>query len=376
MVSYMKKMNLAVLAVAVAMGLGLSGCSDSDSNDAEVVVPPTVVEGENIQLNEVYTWGNQDSKESLDWIELYNPNDTDVDITGYKMYESAGIEEVWTFPSNSIIPAKSVYVIETDKYEHYMDVTNHPIWGLSKGPDETMTLLLPDGIIIDEIAIPSLKETECYGRETNGADDWVIFSVCTQGEANTGELRQPVTNDIGLYINEVFTNGQDDDDLNTTWDETLDFVELYNNSDTDINLCSGAGYTMIDDAKNPGYEFEFSKSNSCLVPANGFLVIQVSPEKWKDDAEYGAKPTEYFVFGLGKSGDWVFIKDESGTLVAEIEVPGLPDIEDENGETVEFVRSYGRLTDASEELTWFATGGISPNESNDGKETGNTFPEG
>ena len=64
------------------------------------------------------------------------------------------------------------------------------------------------------------------------------------------------------------------------------------------------------------------------------------------------------VFGLGKGGDWVFLYDASGRLIAEIEAPAFEDSE---------VYSVGRRTDGGDEIVVFTE--VSKNSSNNGKAT-------
>lgn len=78
--------------------------------------------------------------------------------------------------------------------------------GLSKGPDEYVTLADAEMNEIDCVACPSMKRGESYGRVTDGAPEWQIFAAFTKGTPNEGPARQPVTNTMGLWVNEVFTN--------------------------------------------------------------------------------------------------------------------------------------------------------------------------
>ena len=297
----------------------------------------------NLVINEVYTWSPQKEIEDLDFIELYNGTDSTVDISGFKIWEAKGREEAFTFPSNTIIGSKQLLLIESDKDLLYDDTINYPQWGLSKGPDEKIVLADNSWSIIDSIACPSLKEFESYGRITDGAEEWVIFAQYTKNTANGGEERQPVVNSIGLHINEVFTNNQDDKTYD--WDDTKDFIELYNASDIDIDL---SGYKMNDDAKKEAKEFTFPDGS--IVPAKSFLVFDVYKEK------DGPQPENVPVFGLGKSGDWVFIWDTEGVLLTEIEIPAVED---------EQIESVGRKTDGGDEVVFFSE--VSKGESNNGK---------
>jgi len=336
----MKKLGL-ISTFVLSIVMAFTSC-DSDNND--------IAEEGTLVINEVYTWSPQKEISDLDYIEFYNDTFESIDLSGSKIWEAGGREEAWTFPENSMILSKGRLLIECDKDELKNDTINNPSFGLSKGPDEYIVLADANWNVLDSIACPSLKEFESYGRETDGAEEWVIFAQNTKNTENQGQVRQEVTNAIGLYINEVFTNNQKYDDAIYTWNETVDFVELYNSSNTDIDL---TGYTMNDDSLSEAKLFSFV--DGTIIPANGYLVLDVY--KVKD----GDQPEGVPVFGLGKNGDWVFIWNPAGTLLAEIEIPA---VDSDQIETV------GRITDGSDELVFFSE--VSKGESNNGKASHST----
>ncbi len=327
----MKKINLIGLAL-IAIAIMSSSCKEDD---------PVTPEQGTLVINEVYTWSPQKEIDDLDFIELYNGTDSTINLSGAKLWEAGGREEAFTFPANTTIESKGLLLIECDKDELHGDTEKYPAWGLSKGPDENIVLADENWNVIDSIALPSLKEFESYGRTTDGADEWMIFAQFTKNAPNTGEARQPVTNTIGLYINEVFSNNQDVQSF--PWDDTRDFIELYNSSDVDIDL---SGFKMNDDAKKPAKEFEIPQGS--IVPAKGFLVFEVYKES--------PQPEGVPIFGLGKSGDWVFIWNLQGILLAEIEMPAFEDDQ---------IETTGRKTDGDSEVVVFSE--VSKGESNNGK---------
>lgn len=293
-----------------------------------------------LMINEVYTFSDQKSADDLDYIELYNNSDKEIDLSGLKMWESGGQEEAWTFPQGKKIAAKSLLLIETDKEGFHKDPTNYPSWGLSKGPDEYVVLADANLSVIDEVHCPSMKQNESYGRITDGAAEWQIFAQYTRGTANKGEARKPVTNALGLSINEVFTNNQDAQ--TQTWDDTKDFIELYNSSKVDVDL---SGFSLMDDALDEEKRYTFPQET--VIKAGGFLTLDV----------YKKNPSGP-VFGLGKGGDWVFLYDKSGKLIAEIEAPALEDNQ---------IYTVGRQPDGSDNVVVFKE--ASKGSSNNGKAT-------
>lgn len=304
------------------------------SNAAEAATP---LQG-NLVINEIYTFSDQSSIDDLDYIELYNKSNQTLDLSGLRMWESGGREEAWTFPQGKTIAPFGLLVIECDKEGYHNDAANFPAWGLSKGPDEYIVIATADMRVIDSVACPSLKQNESYGRRSNGSEEWQIFARYTRNADNKGAARQPVTNSIGLFINEVFTNNQDAE--TQAWDDTKDFVELYNDSDKAMDL---SGFSMNDDALNPDKKYTFPAGTS--IPAKGFLTFEVFK-----------KNPDGPVFGLGKSGDWVFLYNKEGVLISEMETPAFEDDE---------IYSVGRKNDGADEIVVFTE--VSKNGSNNNK---------
>ena len=286
-----------------------------------------------VVINEVYTFSNQSEADDLDWIELYNTTDQDIDLEGVLMWESGGSEEAWAFPKGAIIKAKSHFVVDSDKYGLLNDPINHPAWGLSKGPDEIIVLANNDMRIIDEKALPSLNEGETYGRITDGSADWQVFQTGTKGKKNEGPARPEFVNTLGLYINEVYHDNSDVY-FATGWDSSVDFIELYNATDADIDI---SGFEIYDDTQADDKKYVVPAGT--VVPAKGFLTYDVYKENPAGPA-----------FGLGASGDWVFIfKPGKSELVDQIEVPAFG----KDSGLRDMGYTFGRKPDGSENLVIF-----------------------
>lgn len=293
-----------------------------------------------VVLNEVYTFSDQTSADDLDYIELYNTSSQDVDLNGYRLWEGGGQEEAWTFPAGSVVPANGFLVVRCDKEGILGDPAKYPAWGLSKN-DEVVVLADADYQVIDQVETPNLSEGEAYGRKTDGADEWVIFAELTEGKSNNGaEEKEKAENTLGVYVNEVFTNNQDAQ--TAAWDDTKDFIELYNATDEDIDL---GGCSLLDDKMDEEDRYTFP--NGTVIKAKGFLTFDVD----KDNADGPA-------FGLGKGGDKVLLYNRDKVLVDEVVTPEFDDTE---------IYSVGRKTDGGEEIVVFTE--VSKNASNNGKAT-------
>lgn len=135
-----------------------------------------VVEPVSIKMNEIYTRGTSSDP---DWIEIYNDSSVPVDISGYKIYDSAGqagTKPKKGFPAGTVIPAHGFFVIATDDGAD-------GAFGLSS-TGEQVWLEDTTGTVIDEVTFPALDLTQSYGRLPDGGA-WQILNTLTRGAANS-----------------------------------------------------------------------------------------------------------------------------------------------------------------------------------------------
>lgn len=130
-----------------------------------------------IVMNEIYSRG---TTENPDWIELYNPSSTQVDISGYKIYDNGGYsgsKPKLEISSGSIIEGNSFFVIVTD------DTTSFSGFGLSSNGEEVW-LEDASGLVIDDVTFTAMDTTQSYGRYPDGNLNWQLTTTITKGFAN------------------------------------------------------------------------------------------------------------------------------------------------------------------------------------------------
>ncbi|HEX9252008.1 MAG TPA: lamin tail domain-containing protein, partial [Ignavibacteriaceae bacterium] len=254
----MKKLLLASIFI-------FSGIFLSCSREEPFVAPPPPPEVINAKINEIYSRGTVGNE---DWIEIYNPSTSAMDISGYKIYDSggeSGSKPKKEFPAGTVIPAGGFFVIVVDD-------TTESGFGLSSN-GETVWLENTSGII-DSITFPALGVDTSYARNPDGSSVWVKLSPPTKGESNSsggGETQ-------ALVMNEFFSRGADPD---------FDWIEIYNPNSVQVEL---TGYKIYDGGGNLGTKPKMEFPVGAVVPANGFYVIVVDIQ---DPAG----------FGLGSGGD-------------------------------------------------------------------------
>ena len=249
-------------------------------------------------INELYSRG---TAAELDWVEIYNPTASSIDITGYKIYDSggqAGTKPKKLFPVGSVIPANGVLVIVTDD-------TDPSGFGLSSS-GEKVWFENASGLLIDSVDLVAITDTATsYGRMPDGSSNWQILNPRTRGTLNS-----PVV--VSVVINELFSRGTAAE---------LDWVEIYNPASSSVDI---TGYKIYDSGGNAGTKPKKEFPAGSVIPANGFLVIIVD-----DTAASG--------FGLSSSGEKVWFENASGTLIDSVDLVAVTDT----------AASYGRTPNGS-----------------------------
>lgn len=252
-------------------------------------------------MNEINSRG---TTENPDWIEVYNPSSSPLDLTGFKIYDSggqAGTKPKKEFPAGTILPAGGWFVIVVDD-------ADPSGFGLSSGGEEVW-LENAAGEVIDNIVFPAMEAGQTYGRYPDGNANWQILYFPTPGAANDNSSPPPT---LTFLMNEVFSRGTTEDP---------DWIEVYNTTGNPLDL---TGYKIYDAGGNTGTKPKKEFPAGTIVPANGFYVIVV------DDADPSG-------FGLSSGGEEIWLEDPAGTVIDNFAFPAM----------TETTYSYGRKPDGS-----------------------------
>ncbi len=128
---------------------------------------------ENVIINEVDTnpFGD-DSKSISEWVELYNPTNSDVDLSGWKIASTSVLKKTFTIPDGTIIsPGK------------YISFINYKIWFTDTS--DSIELKNKDGLLIDKT--PEIYDldsnSKTWQRTYDGSSDWK-FATGTPKSSN------------------------------------------------------------------------------------------------------------------------------------------------------------------------------------------------
>lgn len=225
-----------------------------------------------------------------DWVELWNPTDSPVDMSDFYLSDDPADPLKWQLPKVSLLPGGYALIFLSGQEGSKGEI--HAPFKLSNG--ETIVLSTLDGMVRDTIGIPEdLSPNISVGR--NGNSEIRYYTAPTpNGPNNTYGLEKYA--DAGgfdaasLYISEVCA-------VAPARSGSTDWVELYNGSSSGIKL---DGWRLTDDVNEPD-KFRLSGTLS----SGGFLVITCREGR---SGKYTAP------FSVSNTGDTLYLIDKNGAV--------------------------------------------------------------
>jgi len=112
-------------------------------------------------------------------------------------------------------------------------------------------------------------------------------------------------NEHDVVINEFMAQNMEGSPWNDQENEHDDWIELFNNTNSDINLTN---YFLSD---SPSFIHKWEFSENTIIPANGYLIV------WADkDPQQGELHTK---FNLDKDGDELLLSYIDGTIIDSVD---------------------------------------------------------
>lgn len=261
-----------------------------------------------------------------DFVELHNPTQNEIDLSGYILSDNLERNTNFTFPTGTSIQSGAWLVVELDE--------NSPFALSNNG--ETLTLLDPNQNLIDSISwgpqIPSFS----ISRTGPTLSTWAL-TLPSPGAASSAPLTLGSPSD--LTINEWLARSA------PLFDS--DFVELFNASPLPVSL---GGLALSDDPIN-------SPSQAILPPLSfigprGFVLFQARGADADQDT-----PTD-LPFRLSGSHEMLSLRAPNGIFIDQVSFACPPS-----------AITQGRLPDGAAEISLLplptpAAPNISPEDSN------------
>ncbi len=140
---------------------------------------------ENIKINEFLASNinglvDVESGEYSDWIEIYNPSDSLIDLSGFSMTDDINDSSMWQFPINTFIDSQSYLVIFADAKNYGL----HTNFKLDKD-GEQLIIYNKNYEMIDSVSFGKQREDISYGRVVNEGENWLYYGEPTPGYENS-----------------------------------------------------------------------------------------------------------------------------------------------------------------------------------------------
>lgn len=281
-----KQMTLNVFANLWQKAKGLAFCLILLS----FLAGSTGVYGKTVVINEIAPSNSliaDPAGETNDWIELYNTTSSAINLSGYYLSDSKSHLKKFMFPSGASIPANGYLIIWADG--DTLQAGLHTSFKLSSS-GESLYLSNAAAQTIDEVTFGLGTGDMSYSRVPDGADTFVWQSF-THNKTNIGGVADIYTYDLntdGIVINEYSPLNMSIADQDGEFD---DWIELYNNSSSSINLL---GYYLSDKTSNPRL---WAFPDTSIAPG-GYIIVWADND---DDIGQAGLHAHFQLSGLGET---------------------------------------------------------------------------
>ena len=271
-----------------------------------------------ILVNNTYTHLDNDFEYS-DYIEIYNGYKRDINLEGYHLSDSEFKTNKWTFPNIVIKPKEYLIIYASGKDKCDIDKKIcHTNFKLNSN-GEILTLTDKSNNIINKITYDKTSNDTPYGYYKGRYN---YLKNPTPGKPNSSTLKTTNIKDYDIYINEYMTHNTSINYINNNY---YDWIELYNNSNKDIEL---ENIYLTDEEDNlkkyklpnitiekKSYyliylgdksqiidgtiitNFKLSDTDKYLIISNGKKIIdKIDLVLLKDNISYGKKDDKWYYF--------------------------------------------------------------------------------
>ncbi len=190
-----------------------------------------------------------------DWIELYNPTDKSIDLSGRHLSDTYAQPGKWQFPANTTIPAGGYLMVWAD--EDSAQAGLHAAFKLSAG-GEQIVLSGSDLSLIDSVSFGAQTTDRSMARIPNGTGPFV------RNAPTPGAMNVLASSISGVVINEF---GADNSTIADPAGEFGAWIELYNTTDQPVDL-EGA-YLSNAFAQSAMWKFPAGAT----IGAGGYLIV-------------------------------------------------------------------------------------------------------
>jgi len=128
-----------------------------------------------------------------DWLEIYNPTATPVDLTGWSLTDTPSGPAGFEVPGGYTVPAYGHLLVWADN-ETGQNSTNRPDLHVNfklEKEGESIGLFAPDGTLIDSVTFGLQTNNVSQGRSPDGGTNLLFFPLPTPGNTNLNRPPAP-----------------------------------------------------------------------------------------------------------------------------------------------------------------------------------------
>ncbi len=242
------------------------------------------------------------SGDEFEFIEIHNISNNDYDLTGCQFL--SGI--YYPFPSGSIIKAGDYLVISKNNFYFYQRYKKFPFGQYtfdtesSKLSNKGEKLILIDSKF-DTLCMVDYEDSDPWSPIADGLGFSLVLTDYSDPEnpdnwrasSNIGGSPgspDPEIKNYGVIINEILANSVSPE---------VDFIELYNTSDEDIDI---SGWFITDDIETPN---EWIIPANTVVEAHQYIVFQEG--EYQGDLMIYSNKNFGEAFSISSSGESIFL---------------------------------------------------------------------
>lgn len=239
-----------------------------------------------------------------DWIEIFNPNSSDVDLSGW--YLSDADQVMWMFPDTSI-KANGYLIVWADKDNKGL----HTDFALSKDNGDAVYIYNPAKAVVDSVIFGAQKVDTSFARVPNGTGNF-RFAMPTPGKANEVFPKPIPAYNIG-DIHGVNANGEADSTdvkckltgiVTTQNFGGTSFLSFYMQDATGgINVYNGAGTDLYDVMEGDKIEV-----TGTVLQYNGIIEIKAEAIMVMDSNQTLPDPVEITTLDETHESELVVVK--------------------------------------------------------------------
>ena len=241
-----------------------------------------------------------------DWIEVFNPSDKPVSLSGYRLTDREG-EYKYAFPDDRMLGAGEYLLIgcETAGEGEYTAP-----FALRRAGGESVYLLSPNGTVSESVELPALEKNLSYAKQ-NGV--WGVTECATPGYANdeagyAAYLAAGGYADAGIRISEVTAKNKAY--IADTDGDFSDWIELTNIGSGSVSL---AGWYLSDKEEVPD---EWQLPDVTLAPGEYLLLFASGKNRTSGEMHTS------FALSVGET---VTLSAPNGVSVDSVSLDGLHD---------------------------------------------------